>query len=99
MHAHKILVNQPVKLVQQLQRAKSSITHVQNLNDRGKRLHFTFFLNGNTTVIISDLCVIIFVFAAASLSVLRIGSMDPGALLNDAFKEFEVSKSLSFHTT
>ena len=37
--------------------------------------------------------------AAASLSVLRIGSMEPGALLNDAYKEFEVHTPFLFHDT
>ena len=29
-------------------------------------------------------------FVAASVSVLKIGSLEPGAMLNDALKEFEV---------
>ena len=31
-------------------------------------------------------------FSGQSLAVLRIGSMEVGALLNDAFKEYEVCK-------
>ena len=31
---------------------------------------------------------------ASSLAVLRIGSMESGALLNDAYKEFEVSEDI-----
>ena len=33
---------------------------------------------------------LVFDYAAPSLAVLRIGSMEVGALLNDAYKEYEV---------
>lgn len=36
-----------------------------------------------------------FCFSARSLNVLRIGVMEPGALLNDAYKEYEVWYTMS----
>ena len=47
--------------------------------------------------VLNDLCYSVYVehalcvlSVAASVSVLRIGSLEPGAMLNDALKEFEV---------
>lgn len=37
------------------------------------------------------------VYIAASVSVLKIGSLEPGAMLNDALKEFEVIARLHIY--